>query len=227
MDRSPSGAQALPPSSWRSRRDDDREGGPTDQACRLQRLRVCHGSSRWRTRGHSARGSIPGDRKVGGPAAQPEGQVPGPLRCGTPCTGVAGQMQGGGRAQASEFVPSHQLSRLSLGLSAACASCTALLADRGRYLLLLVQEICGPDVQSPGRMPERQQRSILLAAFDKAYICSIHTHALGQCFLAETRLEPEGAKICAEYIANIHPQDRKQLCILALRIKIPGATHTV
>ena len=76
-------------------------------------------------------------------------------------------------------------------------------------------------------MPERQQRSILLAAFDEAYICSIHTHALGQCFLAETRLEPEGAKICAEYIANVHPQDRKQLRILALRIKIPGVTHAV
>ena len=91
----------------------------------------------------------------------------------------------------------------------------------GRSLIALIQEVGRANIQSLGCVPDRQKRDILLSTLDEADIGAVHAHAFSQGFLPETCLSPIAAKICAEYFPDVHPQDRRRLRILALRIKIP------
>ena len=61
------------------------------------------------------------------------------------------------------------------------------------------------------------------SSFHATYEGSVNAHALGDRFLAQTKGESKSAGVCSKYLADIHPQDRKQSRILALRVIIRGA----
>ncbi len=86
----------------------------------------------------------------------------------------------------------------------------------------LFQQIDRTRLQGQGGLPKRQEGDILSAAFDAADIGPVDAHALGNGFLANANGQPVLSNVRPENLADIHPQDRKQSRILALRIIIHG-----
>jgi hypothetical protein len=62
----------------------------------------------------------------------------------------------------------------------------------------------------------------LESSLDSADKGPINTHPLRDRFLADACSQPDSANVCPENLADIHPQDRRQSCILALRVIIRG-----
>ncbi len=59
-------------------------------------------------------------------------------------------------------------------------------------------------------------------SFHAAYEGPVDAHAFRDSLLAQTKGEPESARIPSKDLANVHPQDRKQSRILTLRVIIRG-----
>jgi hypothetical protein len=63
----------------------------------------------------------------------------------------------------------------------------------------------------------------LQTSFHAAYEGAIDTHPFSDSFLAQSKSQPKLACVCSKYLANIHPQDRKESRILTLRVIIRGS----
>ncbi len=84
------------------------------------------------------------------------------------------------------------------------------------------KEIGRLHVERLRHLPNGQQRGILLPAFDRADEGSVGTHSHGDGLLAEASRATMQADVGAEHLANVHPQDRRQSRILALRTIVRG-----
>jgi len=62
----------------------------------------------------------------------------------------------------------------------------------------------------------------LFSPFHAADEGPINTHSFGNGLLAQLERQAKSTCICSKYFANIHPQDRKESRILALRVIIRG-----
>ena len=71
-------------------------------------------------------------------------------------------------------------------------------------------------------MQDRQESDVLQPSLDRTDEGPVHTHARGDRLLAEARCQSIDTYVGAEYPANVHPQDRRQSRILALRTIIRG-----
>lgn len=67
------------------------------------------------------------------------------------------------------------------------------------------------------QLPDRQKSDVLQPSFDRTDVGPTHTYANGDCLLAETRCKSVDADVGAEHLAIVHPQDRRQPRIWALR----------
>jgi hypothetical protein len=91
--------------------------------------------------------------------------------------------------------------------------------DLGRFLL---EQICRPHFQGLGSLPDREQGRILQPSLHAAYKGPVYAHAFRNRLLAQAKGQPESARVSSKGLANIHPQDRRQSRILALRVIIRG-----
>ena len=89
----------------------------------------------------------------------------------------------------------------------------------GRFLL---EQICRPHFQSLGSLPDREQGCILQPPLHAAYKGPVDAHPFRNRLLAQAKGQPESARVPSKGLANIHPQDRRQSRILALRVIIRG-----
>ena len=89
----------------------------------------------------------------------------------------------------------------------------------GRFLL---EQICRPHFQGLGSLPDREQGCILQPPLHAAYKGPVDAHPFRNRLLAQAKGQPESARVPSKGLANIHPQDRRQSRILALRVIIRG-----
>ena len=86
----------------------------------------------------------------------------------------------------------------------------------------LLEQICRPHFQSLGSLPDREQGCILQPPLHAAYKGPVDAHPFRNRLLAQAKGQPESARVPSKGLANIHPQDRRQSRILALRVIIRG-----
>jgi hypothetical protein len=73
-----------------------------------------------------------------------------------------------------------------------------------------------------GNLPYRKQGRVLQPSFHAADEGPVDAHTFRNRLLAQAKGQPESARVSSKGLANVHPQDRRQSRILALRVIIRG-----
>lgn len=89
----------------------------------------------------------------------------------------------------------------------------------------LVKQLGRLHTDGLARVPQREQRHVLLSTLHAADVSAVDAHALCHSLLAQPCCEPVAAQVRAKGPAYVHPQEGCPTCISALRTIIRGGVR--